>query len=218
MPVATDRFGGATPVMQSGWSSRYVAPPSSLFGANGVRAGADGRLYVAQLAGSRISAIDPDTGGIEHLETTGGEITGPDDLAFDEAGNMFITEFTAKRVSMRAPGGATCILRDDIPGANAITVHEGRLLVGECRIGARIMELDRNGGAPRIILENVPMANAFEVGPDGKLYFPVMGTNEIWRVNLDGSECEVVAGDLGVPDSVKFDSKGRIVSTQMASG
>ena len=33
-----------------------------------------------------------------------------------------------------------------------------------------------------------------------------------------GGEPEVVAKDLGVPDSVKFDSKGRIVTTQVASG
>jgi sugar lactone lactonase YvrE len=50
------------------------------------------------------------------------------------------------------------------------------------------------------------------------LYFPVMGTNEIWRISLQGGAPEIVAGDLGVPDSVKFDSQGRIVSTQVHSG
>ena len=25
-----------------------------------------------------------------------------------------------------------------------------------------------------------------EVGPDGLLYFPVMGANEIWRIDPDG--------------------------------
>jgi sugar lactone lactonase YvrE len=57
-----------------------------------------------------------------------------------------------------------------------------------------------------------------EVGPDGLLYFPVMGANEIWRIDPDGGEPQRVAGDLGVPDSVKFDSQGHIVSTQVASG
>ncbi len=57
-----------------------------------------------------------------------------------------------------------------------------------------------------------------EVGPDGLLYFPVMNANQIWRVHPDGGEPEVVAGDLGVPDSVKFDADGTIVSTQVASG
>ncbi|HMC71628.1 MAG TPA: gluconolaconase, partial [Mycobacteriales bacterium] len=60
--------------------------------------------------------------------------------------------------------------------------------------------------------------NAMEVGPDGLLYFPVMGANEIWRVDPDGGEPQCVAGDLGVPDSVKFDPQGYIVSTQVASG
>jgi sugar lactone lactonase YvrE len=45
-----------------------------------------------------------------------------------------------------------------------------------------------------------------------------MGTNEIWRVDLTGGKPETVVGDLGVPDAVKFDSKGYIVSTQVASG
>src|SRR4029077_6008603 len=82
----------------------------------------------------------------------------------------------------------------------------------------RVMELDLNGGEPRVLLEDVPMPNAMEVGPDGMLYFPVLGANEIWRVHPDGGKHEKVAGDLGVPDSVKFDSKGHIVSTQVHSG
>ena len=80
------------------------------------------------------------------------------------------------------------------------------------------MEFDLNGGPPRILAENVPSPNAMEVGPDGLLYFPVMGANEIWRIDLDGGVPETVATGLGVPDSVKFDAEGFIVSTQVASG
>ena len=218
MGGAEDRFGSIQLALQAGWTKEYLLPPSRLYGANGIRCGSDGRIYVAQLSGSRVSAIDPDRGIIEHLATTGSQIIGPDDIAFDDAGNLFITEYTENRVAMRAPDGATRVLQGDIFGANPITYHQGHLIAGECRMGARIMELDRNGGAPRVIVEGLSMTNAFEVGPDGKLYFPVMGTNEIWRVNLDGSECEVVVGDLGVPDSVKFDSKGRIITTQVGSG
>ncbi|MDT0478279.1 hypothetical protein RM863_39855, partial [Streptomyces sp. DSM 41014] len=68
------------------------------------------------------------------------------------------------------------------------------------------------------LLEDVPSPNAMEVGPDGLLYFPVMGANEIWRIDPSGGDPQVVAGGLGVPDSVKFDADGHIVSTQVASG
>lgn len=54
-----------------------------------------------------------------------------------------------------------------------------------------------NGGAPRVLLENLPLPNALEVGPDGMLYFPVLGTNEICRIKLAGGTAERVVGDLG---------------------
>ncbi len=219
MPQPSARYTAARPAgLADGWIQERIAEPSRLYGANGVRTGADGRIYVAQVSGSQISAIDIETGAIEAISPMGGDIVGPDDLAFDSEGNLYATEITEGRVSVRAPNGTTRVLQGDMPVANPITFHEGRLIVGECRVGGRIMELDLNGGAPRMILDNVPMPNAFSVGPDGKLYTPVMGTNEIWRVGLEGGTPEKVAGDLGVPDSVKFDRQGFIISTQVMSG
>ena len=219
MTELAGRFEVASPgTVGSGWSLKRVTPPSRLFGANGIRTGADGRIYVAQVSGSQISAIDINSKQIETISPKGGDIVAPDDLAFDDQGNIFATEITEGRVSVLSPNGQAKVIQGDMPCANPITVYKGRLFAGECRPDGRIMELDLNGGAPRVILENVPMPNAMEVGPDGLLYFPVMGTNEIWRVNPEGGTPEIVAKDLGVPDAVKFDANGHIVSTQVASG
>jgi sugar lactone lactonase YvrE len=218
MPQPATRFAGPPATLAEGWSLERLTRPSRLHGANGLRTGKDGRIYVAQVAGSQISAIDPDTADIETISAMGGNIVGPDDLVFDDVGNLYCTEITENRVSVTSPNGAYMILQGDMPVANPITFHQGHLIAGECRMGARIMELDRNGGAPRVILDNVPMTNAFEVGHDGKLYFPVMGLNEIWRIDLAGGEPEVVAKNLGVPDSLKFHPDGYIVSTQVHSG
>ncbi len=219
MPVQSGRYTAPSAASASdGWNLARLTAPSRLFGANGMRTGKDGRIYVAQVAGSQVSAIDVDTGEIETISPMGGAIVGPDDLVFDEDGNLYVTEITENRVRMLSPNGTSRIIQGDMPVANPITYHQGHLIAGECRVGARIMELDRNGGAPRVILDNIPMVNAFDVGPDGKLYFPVMGMNEIWRISLEGGEPEVVAKDLGVPDSVKFHPDGYIVSTQVHSG
>jgi sugar lactone lactonase YvrE len=201
-----------------GWSIERVTPASRLAGANGLRTGKDGRIYVAQVSASQISAIDVATGAVEAISPIGSEIVGPDDLAFDDEGNLYATEITEGRVSMRAPNGTTRVIYDQIPIANPITWHQGHLIAGELRMGGRIMELDLNGGAPRVIASDIPMSNAFDVGPDGKLYFPAQAANEIWRVSLDGGKPEVVAKDLGIPDSVKFHPDGYIVSTQVHSG
>ena len=218
MSLQNGRYTGRPTSLATGWALKRLTQPSRLFGANGVRTGPDGRIYVAQVSGSQISAIDVTTGAVEAISPKGGDIVAPDDLVFDDQGNLYATEITEGRVSARAPNGAIRVIQGDMPCANPIAFHQGRLYAGECRIDGRIMELDLNGGAPRVLLENVPMPNAMEVGPDGRLYFPVMGTNEIWRVDLKGGKPETVATDLGVPDAVKFDSKGFKVSTQVASG
>lgn len=215
--IANARYT-ANPAVAENWALQQVTGPSRLFGANGLRTGPDGRIYVAQVTGSQISALDLDTGQLETVSAKGGDIIAPDDVAFDPEGNLYATEVMDGRVSVRAADGTTRVLRDEIPSANGITFHQGRLFVGECREGGRLMEFDLAGGAPRILLENVPSPNAMEVGPDGMLYFPVMGANEIWRIDPNGGEPQVVAGGLGVPDSVKFDADGYIVSTQVASG
>jgi len=219
MSPQNGRYTAAHPLrLADDWNCERLTQPSRLFGANGIRTGPDGRIYVAQVSGSQISAIDVATGQVEAFSPMGAEIVGPDDLVFDPQGNLYATEITEGRVSMRAPNGRVRVIQGDMPSANPITFHQGRLYAGECRVGGRIMELDLDGGSPRVLLNDVPMPNAMEVGPDGKLYFPVMATNEIWRVDLAGGKPETVAKDLGVPDSVKFDAKGHIVSTQVASG
>lgn len=218
MAVGESRYVGPAAQVAAGWTLERRTPPSRLNGANGLRTGADGRIYVAQVAGSAISAIDPDSGAIQTVSAVGGAITAPDDLVFDEAGNLYCTEITRDRVTVLRPDGSSDVIADGVAVANPITYHQGRLIAGELTIGGRILELDRGGGIVRTIAEGVPMPNAFEVGPDGKLYFPAQGANEIWRVSLDGGAPEVVAKDLGVPDSVKFHPDGYIVSTQVASG
>lgn len=213
------RYAAPDPSAAEGWHLQRVTAPSRLFGANGLRTGPDGRIYVAQVTGSQISALDLTSGEVQTISAKGGDIIAPDDVAFSADGTLFATEVMDGRVSARDTTGATRVLRDDLPCANGITMHQGRLFVGECRDGGRLMELPLDGGQPRILLENLPSPNAMEVGPDGLLYFPVMTANEIWRIDPDdGGEPQRVATELGVPDAVKFDADGYLVSTQVASG
>lgn len=212
------RYIATNPTTADGWRLERLTTPSRLFGANGLRTGPDGRIYVAQVTGSQISAVDLAGGDVEAISPKGSEIVAPDDVAFDTSGNLYATEVMDGRVSVREAAGAARVLRDDLPCANGITVHQDRLFINECRDGGRLMELDRVTGAQRILLEDLPSPNAMEVGPDGMLYYPLMTANEIWRIDPNGGEPQRVAGDLGVPDAVKFDSQGNLVSTQVASG
>jgi sugar lactone lactonase YvrE len=212
------RYRAPSPKAADGWRLQRLTAPSRLFGANGLRTGPDGRLYIAQVTGSQISALDVDSGRLDTVSAKGGDIVAPDDVAFAPDGTLYATEVMDGRVSALGADGHSRVLRDDLPCANGITVHAGRLFVNECRDGGRLMELDRASGSQRILLDNLPSPNAMEVGPDGLLYYPLMTANEIWRIDPQGGEPQRVAADLGVPDAVKFDSDGHLVSTQVASG
>ncbi|MCV7316962.1 SMP-30/gluconolactonase/LRE family protein [Mycolicibacillus parakoreensis] len=220
-PLPGARAEATEPTVAPGWRLQPITRASRLFGANGLRTGPDGRVYIAQVTGSQISAFDVASGALATVSARGGDIVAPDDVAFDGAGRLYATEVMDARVSVLDTAGRSRVLRDDLPCANGITVHHDHLFVGECRDGGRLVHLDRDTGAQRVLAENLPSPNAMEVGPDGLLYFPLMTANEIWRIDPFAAEPTApqrVAGDLGVPDAVKFDADGYLVSTQAASG
>jgi DNA-binding beta-propeller fold protein YncE len=219
MAEASNRYeenGGARTA--AGWNLKPLTPPSTLFGANGMRVGPDGRLYVAQAFGSQVSAVDIVTGAVSTISRIGGAIVAPDDLAFDSHGTLYATEVMSARVCARSPNGEVRIIADNVPAANGITAYQDRLFMDECRPDGRLFELFADGRAPRLLAEHLPLPNALSVGPDGFIYFPAIGANEIWRVPLAGGKPERFAGDLAVPTAVKINSKGAILSTQGRSG
>ena len=88
------RHTTAAPIgLADGWSLERLTPPSRLFGANGLRTGPDGRIYIAQVSGSTISALDPDTGQLETITAKGSDVVGPDDVAFGTDGSLYVTEY-----------------------------------------------------------------------------------------------------------------------------
>ena len=79
---------GVSPTLAEGWRVERLTPPSRLFGANGLRAGPDGRIYIAQVTGSQISALDVGSGRLETVSPKGGDIIAPDDVAFGPRGDL----------------------------------------------------------------------------------------------------------------------------------
>jgi sugar lactone lactonase YvrE len=206
------------PIAAAGWKITRVVPPSPLYGSNGMRFGPDGWLYVTQVFGSQITALNPATGEARIVSPRGGPIVSPDDLAYDSKGVMYVTEYLNQRVCARAPDGAVRVISDQVPGANGITVHQDRLFVDECRAGGRLLELFSDGRAPRLMAQGLAMPNACAVGPDGWLYFPEVISGDIWRVPLNGGERERFVSGLHTPPALKFDNHGALMVLESHSG
>lgn len=212
----TTRYGGhivGELTVAPGWSWSQVVPPSALIGANGLVFGPDGDIYVAEGHGSEISAIDSHNGTVRNISRSDDPIECPDDLAFDAAGTMYVTEFALGRVSMRHPDGEVRVLDADVPSANGVTTHGDRVFVDEFRPGGRIMELYPDGRERRIIAEGVDWPNGLAVGPDFHLYYPSVFAGELWRVGIDEGSPERVAAGLSTPTAVKFSPQGELYAS-----
>jgi sugar lactone lactonase YvrE len=183
-----------------------------------MRIGPDGWLYVTQVFGSQITAINPATGEARIVSPRGGAIVSPDDLDYDSRGVMYITEYLNQRVCARMPNGEVRVVSDQVPGANGITVHKDRVFIDECRAGGRLLELFPDGRAPRLMADGLAMPNACAVGPDGWLYFPEVLSGDIWRVPLDGGERERFISGLHTPPALKFDNRGALMVLESHTG
>ena len=204
--------------LRQGWHARRLIGPSPLHGSNGLRFGGDGRLYIAEALGSRITAWDLAEGNLFTISPQGSAIVAPDDLAFDSKGNLYITEVQNGRLTRLTPDGRTEVVYTGLHEVNGITIYKDRIFVDECRSGGRVMELYADGRSPRVLASDFPLPNALAVGPDQQLYFPVIGDNAIWRIALDGGSSSRVFTNLNMPTAVKFDKQGSLYCTEARSG
>ena len=148
-------------------------------------------------------------------------VVGPDDGICAHDGTFFATEPFSGAVRRLDRDDVWRTVRDDIPGANGITMdhRRQRLFVDEFREGGRLLELDAFGtGPPRVLLDGLNGPNALAMGPDGRLYFPLVYAGEVWCYDLDEHRGWRFAGDLQNPTAVKFDRSGRLVVTEAKIG
>ncbi|MBN9794044.1 hypothetical protein DMP17_36500 [Pseudonocardia sp. TMWB2A] len=194
----------------TGLRAEPLCPPNPLWASNGIVAGPDGRLWIAQFLGGTVSAFDPATGGLETVLGPDGPLTAPDDLVFGADGELFVVDLPAGLVWRRASDGAMTVVADGITAPDGIAWHRGRLFVNELCPDGRLLEIDPTGGPPRVLATGLALGNAMEVGPDGLLYYPHLLSGEVWRVDPDGGAPERLLTGLDRPVAVRFDPAGRL--------
>lgn len=213
-------YGMPAPQLAHGWAIETVVAPNPLYGANGIRIAPDGSLWITQVNGDHITAWVPSTGELVIADPMGSPMGGPDDVAFDAAGNCYVTETLNNKVSARR-GDDYVVLLEDTRGPNGITIDptSDRLFVDEMAEGGRVLELDRERpGSVRVIAEGLDWLNALERGADGRLYVPQVFAGQVIAVDIDSGAVEVVAADLALPTAVKFHPDGSLVVSEAAAG
>ena len=223
--ITTLSIGGceAPEGQSSAYKVEVFAQGALISGVNGIHFGPDGYLYAASVIGSDISIIDINAKRIvRRLGPTDG-VLGPDDVAFNQAGDLYWTTILTGEVSGFRDGDELVRAANLGPGANPITFSDnGRLFAAQCFFGDGIYEVDPAGKLePRLIRGDMgPQCglNGMDWGPDNRLYGPRWFHNEVISLNVDTGDSHLEASGLNVPAAVKFNSRGELHILDTAAG
>ena len=188
--------------------------------ANGIYFGPDDNLYVASAGGNEIIKMDPNSGRI--LERIGPErgVSSPDDLTFGPDGSLYWTATFNGDVGKLAPDGTHSTIVNLGPGVNPITFSPDNqwLYVARDFFGKGLYRINPNDGSYTVLLPDLENFNAFDFGPDNRLYGPIYGMGVIVvNVNVTPPVVEDVLDGIA-PSAVKFDSQGRLITNDNYTG
>lgn len=189
---------------------------------NGLAIDTTGNLYVANNSGGRISKVAPD-GIVTQNFITG--ILNPSGLVFNTAGDtLYISHYASSeisRVALADPSNVTTwVSGSPLDGPIGMVFDaDNNLYVGNFNDG-RIFKISPDGTMTE--LGSIQAFLGFLTLSNGYLYATSYSTNKVYRLPLNGSSMEVIAGtgatghDDGPATLATFDGPNGIAST--ASG
>lgn len=190
---------------------------SPLRGASGL-ACYERRLLVAQPAADRLTRLAAD-GSEEPVPLPPG-LHGPEDLAIDEAGALFVSAAESGAVWRRDPDGPWRSIASGLSGASGIALDpDGRLFVGTCFVDDALYEVDRQGTRPpRTIARDLGCPGAMVADGPGSLVVPLRASGEVVRIQVDDGARETLASGLRTPTAVGRAPDGALVVLESATG
>jgi sugar lactone lactonase YvrE len=198
----------------------------------GVKLDASGALYVAATGFNLATGqTDPTTRGVYRVAGDGSAkripgtdaIAFPNDLAFDNRGNMYVTDPAGGAVWRISRNGAVVRWIDDpllhgtgellgFPyGANGIAFSHNRLLISNTELGLLVaipIEPDGDAGEPTVVASSPLLLGIDGIAIDtrGNVYCAINGQDMLVAVRFDGSISILAAAADGLnqPSSVAF--------------
>jgi DNA-binding beta-propeller fold protein YncE len=166
----------------------------------------DGRLFVSEFRGGRISVLDSDGNWLSYIGAKGlgdGQLMGPQNLALDEDGYLYVVDYGNRRICKFDPAGgfimsfagrnaigspSAALPNDRFPGLlspTGIAAGNGRVFVAESTSG-QILSFDHNGQYLGVVIaEGLKQPESLRLFPDGRLL--TADTNRVLLVDVDSA-------------------------------
>ncbi|MDR3171506.1 MAG: 6-bladed beta-propeller [Treponema sp.] len=185
--------------------------------------GKDGRLYVSESRGGRVSVLNQEGQWQAYIGSKGrepGMFVGPQNLAIDDEGYLYVVDYGIQRISKLDPDGVFILSfgtkGPGFPGLlspTGIAARNGRVYVAD-NVANQIYIFDRNGTYLGIFVqEGLTGPESLRFLPNGQLL--VADTNRILMIDPDSALIRElgVAGNGGVRIAgVDMDRNGNLVA------
>ncbi|MGN0728460.1 hypothetical protein [Treponema sp.] len=185
----------------------------------------NGNLAVSESAGDRISILSGSGSFIKYFGSRGcgqGQFVGPQYLAEDEFGNIYVTDFgNARVVVLDADGNGLLHFgekRDQFDGLKSptgIAVCAGRIFVADSVKGG-IYEFDKSGNYIGVLVNNGTFSRPESLKPWGNDYLLLTDRNKVYSVDLASGavhENAVTGKGRSLITSAVSDRNGNIIVT-----
>ncbi|MDR0563036.1 MAG: NHL repeat-containing protein [Spirochaetaceae bacterium] len=177
--------------------------------------GPDGRLFVSEYHGGRVSVLNADGDWQYYIGSKGqgdGKFVGPQNIAVDEAGYLYVVDYGTRRISKFDPNGTFILAFGNkiagFPGflsPTGIAARNGRIYAAD-NATKQIYMFDGHGRYLGILLkEGLAGPESLRFLPDGRLL--AADTNRIIMIDVDSA----VIRSLGVAGNAAM----RIVGAAM---
>ncbi|MCL2411427.1 MAG: 6-bladed beta-propeller [Treponema sp.] len=192
--------------------------------------GLDGRLYVSELRGGRVSVLSPDGDWLFYIGSRGvgtGQLVGPQHLTIDEDGYLYVVDFGNRRISKFDPDGDFILSfaqRSSVfPGMlspTGIAAVDGRIFAADSA-SRSIYTFDTNGAfLGRLAVQGLIAPESLRALSDGTLLLADNNrilqidvntaiVHELGRVGGGGAQTRVT--------SVDMDKNGSIIIANFAA-
>ncbi|MDR3144886.1 MAG: NHL repeat-containing protein [Treponema sp.] len=169
--------------------------------------GLDGRLYLSEYRGGRVSVLSDQGEWLFYIGSKGlgpGQLVGPQNLAVDEAGYLYVVDYGNRRISKFDPDGTFIhSFGTREPGFSGflsptgIAAAGGRVFVADY-IAKQIYSFDGNGLYLGVLVrEGLRGPESLRLFPDGRLL--VSDTNRILLVDINSA----VVTELGAAGNAR---------------
>ena len=185
--------------------------------------GLDGRMYLSEYRGSRISVLNSNGDWLSYIGSRGlgqGQFVGPQNLAIDEDGYLYVVDYGNRRISKFDPDGAFILsfgLRSAVfPGMlspTGIAAGKGKIFVADNAANA-IYTFDPNGNyLGRLAAENISAPESIKFLSDGTLL--AADGNRILQIEPDSAivrELGLAGGERVRITGVDMDRNGNVLA------